>query len=61
MYGFEATYCDMETETERTKLIEIDTLSVEATEGEIYLEAMRRAYNGRRHNETLRSLEFLYS
>lgn len=60
MYGFVATYTNMETETERTQLIEVDTLGVETTEREAYLEAMRRAYDGCKANETLGRLEFLY-
>ena len=60
MYGFGATYTNMETNEDRTKLIEVDTLGVETTEREAYLEAMRRAYDGCEANETLVSLEFLY-
>ena len=61
MYGFLATYNNMATETERTQLIEVETLGVEITEREVYLEAMRRAYDGRKQDEVLGNLEFLYS
>lgn len=59
MYIFIAHYINMETDQERNQSIEFDGYNFFETEKECYIYAMTKAYDGKRENECLSSVEFL--
>ena len=59
MYVFEARYLNMENGEERTKTIEIYEGMTDMLEGEIYVDAMSRAYGMKKPEECLSEVEFL--
>ena len=58
MYIFEAHYTNVDTEKEITRKIEVDS-QVFDTEKECYIYAMTKAYNDKKANEYLMSIEFI--
>lgn len=58
MYIFEAHYTNMDTEEEITRKIEVDS-QVVGIEKECYIYAMTRAYESKKANECLASIEFI--
>lgn len=58
MYIFEAHYTNMDTEEEITRKIEVDS-QVVGIEKECYIYAMTRAYENKKANECLASIEFI--
>ena len=58
MYLFAAHYANMETEKERTQTVEVDEQLCDTKE-EIFVSAMRYAYNMKKENEILCSIEFI--
>ncbi len=59
MYIFIAHYINMETDQERNQSIEFDGDNFFETEKECYIYAMTKAYEDKRENECLSSVEFL--
>lgn len=59
MYIFIAHYINMETDQERKQSIIFDGDNFFETEKECYIYAMKKAYNDKRENECLSSVEFL--
>lgn len=59
MYRFEAKYTNMDTDEERTQLIEFDGDNFFDTEKECYVYAMTNAYENKKVNERLGSVEFI--
>lgn len=59
MYIFEAKYTNMDTNEERTKSIEFDGDNFFDTEKECYIYAMTKAYENKKANECLASIEFI--
>lgn len=59
MYRFEAKYTNMDTDGERTQLIEFDGDNFFDTEIECYVYAMMNAYVNKNSNECLGSVEFI--
>lgn len=59
MYRFEAKYTNMDTDEERTQLIEFDGDNFFDTEKECYVYAMTNAYENKKINERLGSVEFI--
>lgn len=58
MYIFEAHYENMDTEEEITRKIEVDS-QVVGIEKECYIYVMTRAYENKKANECLASIEFI--
>lgn len=59
MYIFEAKYENMDTNEERTKSIKFDGDNFFDTEKECYIYAMTKAYDNKKANECLASVEFI--
>ena len=59
MYVFEAHYTNMDTNKERTQSIKFDGDNFFNTEKEYYIYAMEKAYNDKKANECLGSVEFI--
>lgn len=59
MYIFEARYLNMENGDERTETIEVCDCVDDMLEGEIYVDAMARAYGMKKPEECLSEVEFL--
>lgn len=59
MYIFEAKYTNMDTNKERTQSIEFDGDNFFDTEKKCYIYAMTKAYDSKKANECLESLEFI--
>lgn len=59
MYIFIAHYINMETDQERKQSIIFDEDNFFETEKECYIYAMTKAYDNKRENECLSSVEFL--
>lgn len=59
MYIFEAHYINMDTSEERTQSIEFDGSNFFETEKESYIYAMTKAYDNKKENECLVSVEFI--
>lgn len=59
MYIFIAHYINMETDQERNQSIKFDGDNFFETEKECYIYAMTKAYEDKRENERLSSVEFL--
>lgn len=59
MYIFIAHYINMETDKERKQSIKFDGDNFFETEKECYIYAMTKAYDNKRENECLSSVEFL--
>lgn len=59
MYIFIAHYINMETDQERKQSIKFDGDNFFETEKECYIYAMTKAYNDKRENECLSSVDFL--
>lgn len=59
MYIFEAKYTNMDTNEERKQLIEFDGDNFFDTEKECYIYAMTKAYENKKVNECLVSVEFI--
>ena len=59
MYIFIAHYINMETNQERKQSIKFDGDNFFETEKECYIYAMKKAYDDKRENECLSSVEFL--
>ena len=58
MYLFVAHYANMETEKKRMQTVEVEEQLCD-TEEEIFVSAMRYAYNMKKENEILCSIEFI--
>lgn len=58
MYIFEAHYTNMDTKEEITRKIEVDS-QVVGIEKECYIYAMTMAYENKKANECLMSVEFI--
>lgn len=59
MYIFEAHYTNMDTDEERTQSIEFNGCNFFDTEKESYIYAMTKAYENKKANECLVSVEFI--
>lgn len=59
MYTFEAKYTNMDTNEEHTQSIEFDGDNFFDTEKECYIYAMTKAYENKKANECLVSVEFI--
>lgn len=59
MYIFEAHYINMDTDEKRTQSIEFDGCNFFDTEKESYIYAMTKAYENKKANECLTSVEFI--
>ena len=59
MYIFEAKYTNMDTNEEHTQSIEFDGDNFFDTEKECYIYAMTKAYENKKVNECLVSVEFI--
>lgn len=59
MWCFEAKYINMDTDAEFARTIEFDGDNFFNTEKECYLYAMSRAYEMKKRNELLSSIEFI--
>lgn len=59
MYIFEAKYTNMKTDQERTQSIKFDGDNFFETEKECYIYAMTKAYDNKKANECLESIEFI--
>lgn len=59
MYIFEAKYTNMDTSEGHTQLIEFDGDNFFDTEKECYIYAMTKAYENKKVNECLVSVEFI--
>lgn len=59
MYIFEAHYANMDTNEERIQSIEFDGCNFFDTEKESYIYAMTKAYENKKANECLTSVEFI--
>ena len=58
MYLFAANYTNMDTDEERTKIIEIDSQFFES-EKDVYKHAIAVAFENKKDNEVFGSLEFI--
>lgn len=58
MYIFEAHYTNIDTEEEIIRKIEVDS-QVVGSDKECYIYAMTKAYNDKKANEYLMSIEFI--
>lgn len=59
MYIFEAHYINMDTNEKRVQSIEFDGGNFFETEKESYIYAMTKAYDNKKENECLVSVEFI--
>lgn len=59
MYIFKAKYTNMDTNEEHAKLIEFDGDNFFSIEKECYIYAMTKAYEDKKVNECLVSVEFI--
>lgn len=59
MYIFEAKYTNMDTNEDRIQSIEFDGGNFFDTEKECYIYAMTKAYEDKKANEYLASVEFI--